>query len=77
MIDRLRAVIDQAETLSEREQELLAEAWERVLDDLEEREWEALLSAPGSRDFLKELVAKGREEHAAGKTEKITGDGLG
>jgi hypothetical protein len=77
MHNRLRAVIERAKSLSDEEQGLLAEGWERALDELEEQEWETLLRKPGSQQFLKELVSKGREEHAAGKTEEIIGDRLG
>lgn len=77
MIEQLRAVVAQAEELPERDQELLAEAWQRAIEELEEREWDALLQKPGSARFLKDLVAEGREEHARGKTEEITGDRMG
>jgi hypothetical protein len=71
IVEQLRAVIAQAEVLSAEEQEALAEVWQEAL---EEREWDALLRKPGSARFLKELIEEGRREHAAGKTEEITGD---
>jgi hypothetical protein len=74
MIDRLRAVVEQAEALSAEEQEVLAAAWEAQLEALEEAEWDALLRKPGSAHFLKELVEEGRREHREGKTEEIIGD---
>lgn len=77
MIERLRAVISEAESLTEQEQEQLALAWEQALEELEEREWEGLLARPGSKRFLKELVEEARREHAAGETEEITGCGFG
>lgn len=74
MIERLRAVVSEAESLSEEEQEQLALAWEQALVELEESEWDGLLAKPGSKRFLKELVEEARREHAAGETEEITGD---
>lgn len=77
MVDELRAVVSEAESLTAEQQRLLAAAWEQVLEDLEEQEWDALLRKPGSSQFLKELVAEGRRQHANGETEEIGGDGLG
>jgi hypothetical protein len=47
MTERLRAVIAQAEQLSDQEQEVLASAWEEIL---EEREWERIIAKPAVRD---------------------------
>lgn len=77
MVEELRAVVSEAETLTAEQQRLLAAAWEQVLEELEEREWDALLRKPGSSVFLKNLVAEGRRQHASGETEEISGDGLG
>lgn len=74
MIERLQAVIAQAQALSEPEQEALASAWEEALEDLAEQEWDELLRKPESQRFLSDLIAEGRREHAAGNTEEITGD---
>lgn len=48
MNERLRAVIAQAETLTDEHQETLAEAWEEVLEELE---WETLMGETGARAF--------------------------
>jgi hypothetical protein len=71
MIDRLRAVIAQAEQLPEQEQEALAAAWEEIL---EEREWDAIVSKPGVCGALRRLADEARQQDAAGETEEITGD---
>ena len=77
MIEELRVVVSEAESLTAEQQRLLAAAWEQVLEDLAEQEWDALLSKPGSRQFLKDLVAEGRRQHAAGETEQVAEDTLG
>lgn len=71
MIERLRALVAEAERLSEPEQEALAAAWEEVL---EEREWDAITRRPSVRAALERLAAEARVEDAAGETEEITGD---
>ena len=73
MIERLRAVIAQAEQLSDQEQEALAAAWE---ESLEEREWERIVAKPRVRDALRRMAAAAREQAEAGETEDITGDGF-
>ena len=65
MIERLRVVVSKAESLTEQEQEKLAQVWEQALEELEEQEWEGLLAKPGSKRFLKELVEEAKREHAA------------
>lgn len=71
MTERLRAVIAQAEQLSDQEQEALAAAWEEIL---EEREWEHIVAKPEVRDALRRMAAEAREQDDAGETEEITGD---
>ncbi|HEY7779805.1 MAG TPA: hypothetical protein VIC85_06300 [Ktedonobacterales bacterium] len=71
MSERLRAVIAQAEQLSDQEQEALAAAWEEIL---EEREWERIVAKPTVRDALRRMAAEARDQDAAGETEEISGD---
>ena len=52
MVDELRAVVSEAESLTPEQQRMLAAAWEQVLEDLQEREWDVLLRKPGSSQFL-------------------------
>lgn len=74
LIDRLDAVVRQAEALSEQAQERLAAIWEAELAALDEQEWDDLLRKPGSAEFLKQLVEEGQREYTDGTAEEITGD---
>ncbi len=71
VIERLRAVIAQAEQLSQEEQEALATLWEEAL---EEREWLSIVNKPTVRDAFQRMAEEARQEEAAGETEEITGD---
>lgn len=72
MIEHLRIVVSQAEQLSEQQQEAVAHALEEAIRDiLDEQQWDELVSSPRSQQFLKRLIAEGRQEHAEGKTEEI------
>jgi hypothetical protein len=64
MIERLRAVVAEAEKLSEQEQEALAALWEEVL---EEAKWEATLADPRSQRAMDALVARAKEQVARGE----------
>ncbi|HEX6797324.1 MAG TPA: hypothetical protein VF116_06385 [Ktedonobacterales bacterium] len=72
LIDRLNAVVRQAEALSVQAQERLAAIWEAELEALDEQEWDDILRKPGSAQFLKELVEEGRQEYDAGKAEELS-----
>ena len=63
--EMLRRVLLQVEELPAEEQDALAEAIERAL---EEREWDVLTSQPQSTAFLEHLAAEARREDAAGQT---------
>ncbi|MDP9363658.1 MAG: hypothetical protein M3Q10_05440 [Chloroflexota bacterium] len=65
MTDLLRRVVARIELLPPEQQDAIAEAIER---ELEEQEWESLLAKPGSQRFLDALVAEAQREDAAGKT---------
>ena len=71
MVDRLRAVVEEVEKLSDEEQEALAAILEEALA---EREWETIVQKPHVRDALKRMAQEALEEDAAGETEDITGD---
>jgi hypothetical protein len=64
MIERLRAVVEEAEKLPEEEQEALAALWEEVL---EEARWEATLSEPRSLRALDAMVKRAKEQVARGE----------
>lgn len=65
MTESLRDVVAQIELLPPEQQDAIAEAIRR---ELEEREWDALLAKPGSRRALARLTAEARHEDAAGET---------
>lgn len=71
MNDRLRAIVEDAERLSDAEQEALAIAWEELL---EEREWAALTKRPGARAFHGQLRAEARQAQEQGTLEEFDGD---
>ena len=64
MIERLRAIFEQAEHLSEEKQEALAARWE---EELEEAQWEASFADPRSGPALDELVRRAKEQVACGE----------
>ena len=68
MVDRLRAVIEQAEQLSPEAQERLATVWE---EELEEARWQATLSRPESLDLLDRMAAEAIAEDGAGLTRDL------
>jgi DnaJ-domain-containing protein 1 len=67
--DLLKQVMSRVELLPEHQQDAIAEAIQR---ELEELEWDALVSTPNSQRFLDELAAEARREHAAGLTVEST-----
>lgn len=69
MTETLRRVVAQIEQLSPEQQDAIAEAMER---ELEEREWEALVAKPGSQRFLDRLAAEARHADATGQTREST-----
>jgi hypothetical protein len=64
MNPRLRAIVEQAEQLSEEQQETLAARWE---EELEEARWEASLADPRSAHALDALVKRAKEQVARGE----------
>lgn len=68
MVDRLRAVIEQAEQLSPEAQERLAAIWG---EELEEAQWQATLSRPESRELLDRMAAEAIAEDEAGLTRDV------
>ena len=48
---------------------------QRLEEELEEREWDALFNTPSLQQrALKALIAEGRKQYAAGETEEIVGE---
>ena len=70
MPELLKQVMARVELLPEQQQDTIAEAIER---ELEELEWDAIVGSPASQRFLDELAAEARREHAAGLTQESTG----
>lgn len=65
MTERLRCVVAQIELLPAKQQDAITEAMQR---ELEEREWDGLVSRPESRRYLDRPVAEAVREDEAGET---------
>lgn len=70
MTERLRQLLEQAERLDPAIQNALAEKVEQWLEELEEQEWDAIVSKPNVRNSLRHMAASAREQEAKGKTEE-------
>jgi DnaJ-domain-containing protein 1 len=68
IVEELRQVIEQVQQLPEDAQRHIAALIEA---ELEEREWDALVSTPGSQRFLAILAEEARQEIAEGKTRDL------
>jgi alpha-glucuronidase len=72
MIDTLRQVIQRVEQLDPDEQGIIAERFQRVLEELEdEREWAEIWRDPRSIEVLEELMAEADAEYEAGETRDL------
>jgi hypothetical protein len=67
MVDELRQAVAQAEQEPEEVQRRIALL---IREELEEREWDALIATPESRAFLTELAAETRASIAKGETDE-------
>ena len=69
MIELLRHVIQQVEQLDPGEQGIVAERFQRMLEELaEERRWTDLLHDPRTPALLDRLAEEARAEYEAGQT---------
>jgi hypothetical protein len=68
MVGELRRVLERAERQPESVQRQIAKLIEA---ELEQTEWESIVSSRESQDFLAELAAEARVETAAGKTRDL------
>ena len=67
MTAKLKAIISQAEKLSDAEQDALADAWLILLD---ERGWDARFADPRNQAMMRRMAEQTLKEHAAGETEE-------
>jgi hypothetical protein len=67
MTDKLKAVVSQAEKLTDAEQDALADAWLILLD---ERGWDARFADPRNRAMMQSMAEQALKEHTAGETEE-------
>lgn len=65
MTDTLRDAVALVERLSPEQQDAIAEV---MLREVEEREWDVLVSGDASQRFLLHLAAEARAEDARGQT---------
>ena len=68
MTELLKQVVARLELLTPEAQDAIAA---KLQEELEEREWDALVSKPGSQRFLQQLAAEARAEQAAGTTRDL------
>ncbi len=57
MVDELRQALDMLGQLPDEEQRKIAQI---VLEEIEQREWDKLVSSPRSKAFLKRLIAEAK-----------------
>lgn len=57
MVDELREALDLLGQLPDEEQRKIAQI---VLEEIEQREWDQLVSSPRSKAFLKRLIAEAK-----------------
>jgi DnaJ-domain-containing protein 1 len=57
MVTELRQALEALGQLPEEDQRQIAQ---RVLEEIEQREWDALVGSPRSRAFLKRLIAEAK-----------------
>ena len=73
MIERLREAIEALQRLPVDAQNVIAE---RILEEIEEQEWSAIVSKPHVQVRLRELGRQALKEDEAGGTEEGGFDGL-
>ena len=72
MIETLRRVMQQVEQLNPDEQGVIAERFQRVLEEREdERRWGDIWRDPRSIEVLEALAAEADAEYEAGKTRDL------
>ncbi len=66
-INQLKAAYEAAEKLPLKYQDLIAE---KILEEIEEAQWDEWLAQPEISKMMDELEAKAKAQHLAGKTKK-------
>lgn len=66
MTEQLRQAFERAQQLPDDEQNALAE---RILEAIDEQEWDAIVSKPRVRQALRTLAKEARRQEAAGENE--------
>ncbi len=67
MTEQLREAFERAQQLSDDAQNALAV---RILDAIDEQEWDEIVSKPRVRQTLRILAEEARQQEAAGETEE-------
>jgi hypothetical protein len=70
MTERLQQVLAKLEQLDPAQQDIIADLVEQKLEELEEQEWDAIVSKPNVRNALRRMAADAREQEAKGETEE-------
>lgn len=72
MTERLRRAIERLQQLPVEEQNAIAE---RILEEIDEREWDRIISTPHVQRAIAELAEEARQQEIAGETEEGGFDG--
>ena len=64
MTEQLKAAFSQVEKLSQAQQDAIAQL---ILDQLDEQEWDAIISSPKGQATMKKLLAEAEKEIASGQ----------
>ena len=68
MTEALRRAVELAQQLPDDEQDTIAQI---ILDEIEEREWDAIVSKPSVRAALESMAEAALKEHEAGQTRDL------
>ena len=67
MTEQLRAAFDQVEKLPQAQQDAIAQM---ILDELDEQEWDAIVSSPKGQATMRKLLAEAQKEIDSGQIEE-------
>ncbi len=70
MTESLKRALARIKLLPPEQQDAIAEV---IQTELDEREWDTIVTKPASQRFLQELAAEARQEDAAGETRASAG----
>ncbi len=63
-------MLERIESAQQLSNDVRSEELERILDEIDEMEWDAIVAKPHVKQRLRELGRQAREDHLAGRTTK-------